>query len=49
MFKLFFVVFGAFVALANGHTYHLGGCPTVDPLPDFNMNKVIFETTFSPI
>ena len=26
----------------DGHSYHLGTCPNIDPLPGFNMKKVLF-------
>ncbi|XP_049766625.1 apolipoprotein D-like [Schistocerca cancellata] len=30
------------VAVAvSGHSYHLGGCPTVDPMPDFDVNRFV--------
>lgn len=29
------------IAGAYGHTYHLGACPTVEPMHGFEMNKVI--------
>lgn len=37
------VMFGGLLALTGGalaHTYHLGACPVVEPMPGFEMNKV---------
>jgi hypothetical protein len=34
-------VFAAVLALAQGHSYHLGAtCPKVDPQPNFDLDKV---------
>lgn len=36
-------VFSVLVAVFSsvlGHTYHLGACPVVEPMPGFEMNKV---------
>ncbi|VEN42820.1 unnamed protein product [Callosobruchus maculatus] len=43
--RSFFVVGGVMVILAFGqvemHSYHLGGCPTIEPEPNFEMNKML--------
>lgn len=36
-------VLGVFIAVcgtAFSHTYHLGTCPVVEPMPGFEMNRV---------
>lgn len=42
-----FVYVGVLLAVCGGalsHTYHLGACPIVEPMPGFEMNKVsVFE------
>ncbi|KAG7303518.1 hypothetical protein JYU34_012044 [Plutella xylostella] len=38
------VMFGGLLALTGGalaHTYHLGACPVVEPMPGFEMNKML--------
>ncbi|XP_054261456.1 apolipoprotein D-like [Macrosteles quadrilineatus] len=34
-------IVAALAALVQGHSYHLGGCPTVEPVPDFDMSKFL--------
>lgn len=44
VFKMFSLsALGVLLALCGGafsHTYHLGACPVVEPMPGFEMNKV---------
>ncbi|XP_068623489.1 apolipoprotein D-like [Battus philenor] len=37
------IVLGLFAVIggAVGHTYHLGACPVVEPMPGFEMNKML--------
>lgn len=30
----------SFLALTNAHTYHMGECPVVQPVTDFQMSRV---------
>ncbi|CAG9862043.1 unnamed protein product [Phyllotreta striolata] len=30
-----------FMGYAEMHSYHLGTCPTIEPMPDFNMNRLL--------
>lgn len=30
----------AALATVQGHSYHLGACPQVEPMPGFDLNKV---------
>ncbi|XP_045466228.1 apolipoprotein D-like [Harmonia axyridis] len=43
MFKalLFSIACLAFLATTNGHSYHLGSCPYVEPQRSFNMQKMM--------
>jgi hypothetical protein len=34
----------AILGCAFAHTYHLGACPVVEPMPGFEMNKVCIDT-----
>uniref|UniRef100_A0A146KUD1 Apolipoprotein D n=1 Tax=Lygus hesperus TaxID=30085 RepID=A0A146KUD1_LYGHE len=38
---LVIATFGALLASANGHTYHLGDCPIVEPMSGFQMSKFL--------
>lgn len=29
--------------VVKGHSYHFGQCPTLEPMPDFSMDKVSFD------
>lgn len=44
-FKMYFSVIGVLLLCggAFSHTYHLGACPIVEPMPGFEMNEVIFK------
>ncbi|XP_067014679.1 apolipoprotein D [Anabrus simplex] len=35
------LVLGALLGLVHGHSYHLGSCPSVEPMPDFQMNRFL--------
>ncbi|XP_077298334.1 apolipoprotein D-like [Arctopsyche grandis] len=39
--SLSLLVFISFIGSSFGHTYHLGGCPVVDPMHGFEMNKML--------
>lgn len=42
MFKLTLIsVFLAICGAAYGHTYHLGACPIVEPMPGFEMHRML--------
>ncbi|KAJ0172977.1 hypothetical protein K1T71_011153 [Dendrolimus kikuchii] len=38
---MFFVVMLAMCGSVISHTYHLGGCPDVEPMPGFEMNRML--------
>lgn len=35
------LVIVGFVSNSNGHTYHTGQCPSVEPMSGFDMKQVI--------
>lgn len=40
-FLLGISLFAALLWSVQSHTYHLGGCPTVEPMPEFDMSKFL--------
>lgn len=44
--RILAVLLAALAALSYvaAHSYHLGSCPSVEPMPNFDMEKVVIPT-----
>ena len=46
MLRISILAFLAVCGHVMSHTYHLGTCPVVEPMPGFDMNRVSFPYCF---